>query len=119
VSAAIAPREVPTMDHAKRVVSIKRLITWLALAEVFLVTVMPATGQGRPIVLDGRVQWIAAGTMMVLPEAGGIPVNIDLTRVPQDHYAGLVQGNPVVVSGSYDGHRILATSVSPARDASR
>ena len=73
----------------------------------------------RPVALDGRVQWISASTMMVLPETGGPPINIDLSRVPQGHYAGLVLGDPVVVNGAYDGHRIQAVSVTPAPDAAR
>ena len=107
------------MSHVKHFFSITHLTAGFALSVAVATAFAPAVGEGRPVVLDGRVQWIAAKTMMVLPDSGGLPVNIDLTKVPQDNYTGLTQGHPVVVNGSYDGHRVLATSVTSAARSSR
>jgi len=74
---------------------------------------LPVDAQGQDVRLLGRVQWIAAQRMMLLPQAGAIPVNVDLNHVPLAQYAAVVQGNQVAVDGviSNDGRRIIATSV--------
>jgi hypothetical protein len=76
----------------------------------------PATAQEHYVSLHGRVQWIAAQKMMLLAEASGLPVTVDLIQVPLEQYAVLTQGNWVAVDGivSYDGRRVIATSVMPA-----
>jgi len=69
--------------------------------------------QRQDVRLLGRVQWIAAQRMMLLPKAGAVPVNVDLNLVPLEQYAAVAQGNQVAVDGviSNDGRRIIATSV--------
>lgn len=87
------------------------LVGWGVLVAAFA----PAVSQPRPMRVDGRVQWIAGEKMLVVPDAGGVPVNVDLSRVPQDQYAGLAAGHGIVVSGvvSSDGRWIIASSVTP------
>src|SRR5262245_26669264 len=72
-----------------------------------------SSAQERAIRVDGRVQWIAGDKMMLLPEPTGLPVTIDLARVPQDHYATLKQGTWVVVDGvtPIGTRRLIATSI--------
>ncbi|PWU21297.1 MAG: hypothetical protein C5B48_11465 [Candidatus Rokuibacteriota bacterium] len=91
-----------------------RMIANLALALVVVCSVTPCLAQGREVRLDGRVQWIAGEKMMLIPRSGGVPVNIDLTQVPQERYAALVPGTLVVVDGlvSSDGRRMIATSIA-------
>ena len=85
----------------------------IAFAVLVLSQPLPVDGQGQDVRLLGRVQWIAAQRMMLLPQAGAIPVNVDLNHVPLAQYAAVVQGNQVAVDGviSNDGRRIIATSV--------
>jgi hypothetical protein len=65
--------------------------------------------------VEGRVQWIAAEKMMVVPRTGGLPLSVDLTQVPQDQYAGVLPGSRVSVEGviADDARRVIATSVKP------
>src|SRR5262245_54157313 len=75
----------------------------------------PATAQGQTVRIVGRVQWIAAEKMMVIPDNGGLPIDVDITQVGQDQYQTLTEGSPVIVVGvaSPDGNRVIATSISP------
>jgi hypothetical protein len=68
-----------------------------------------------PTRLAGRVQWIAGGKMLLIPQVGGVPVNVDLGQVPQEQYANLRQGASITVDGvfSTDGRRMIATAVIP------
>lgn len=65
--------------------------------------------------IDGRVQWIAGGKLMLIPRAGGLPVNVDLGRVPQEQYANLREGSLVRVEGEFstDGRRLVASALAP------
>ena len=65
--------------------------------------------------VDGRVQWIAGGKLMLIPRAGGLPVNVDLGRVPQEQYSNLREGSLVRVEGEFstDGRRLVASAVAP------
>lgn len=89
-----------------RLVLVVMLVAMLSLPSL-------AAAQGQDVVLLGRVQWIAAQKMMLLPQSGSVPVNIDLNQVRLDQYALLAQGNRVAVDGvvSHDGRRVIATSV--------
>ena len=67
--------------------------------------------------IEGRILWISGEIMVVAPYsvvafAGGA-INVDLSQVDQDEYAGLVMGYPVVVTGTVDDarNRLIATSV--------
>jgi hypothetical protein len=107
------------MKSDRYVLLIKPGLVPLAVSFVLMGTLAPVAAQGQYVRMDGRVQWIAADTMMVLPDSGGIPVNIDLRQVPLDEYATLTQGTLVEVDGviSYDGHRLIATSVLLPRES--
>ena len=72
----------------------------------------PAAAQ-RAYRLEGRVQWVAGGTLS-LAVNDGPAVSIDLRNVPQDDYAGLAQGDWVVVIAelSADRRRLIGTSVA-------
>jgi hypothetical protein len=54
--------------------------------------------------------------MLVIPDAGGVPVNVDLGQVPQDQYANLRQGESISVAGvfSTDGRLMRAIAIVPA-----
>jgi hypothetical protein len=102
---------------AKKISLVATRVTAVVAVVVFMLgTVTPVLAEGRYVRVDGRVQWISADKMMVIPDGGGVPVSIDLRRVPQEQYATLAQGNGVVVDGviSADGRLVLATSVKPA-----
>ena len=85
----------------------------IAVAVVVLSLPSMVDAQRQDVRLLGRVQWIAAQRMMLLPQAGAVPVNVDLNQVPLAQYAAVTQGNQVAVDGviSNDGRRIIATSV--------
>ncbi len=48
--------------------------------------------------------------------SGALPIEVDITQVPQDDYQTLKAGDPVVVSGvvSPDNRKVIATSIQPA-----
>jgi hypothetical protein len=75
----------------------------------------PAMSQPQSVRVDGRVQWISAEKMLLLPDLGLLPVNVDLRQVPQDQYAALAPGTRVVVNGavSNDGRWLVASAVMP------
>ena len=75
--------------------------------------VPPAVAADEQFVrVDGLVQWIGGGQMIVQADAG-TSVGVDLTSVPQDEYAGLTVRDRVAVVGvvSADGRRVIGTSV--------
>ena len=65
--------------------------------------------------LQGRVQWIAGEKMMVIPDNGDRPVEVDLKKASLDDYRTLTEGDPIVVSGvvSEDGTKLIAQSIQP------
>src|SRR5262249_42828414 len=96
------------------------------LAMAFIgAALVPALGVGVsaaediPIVLLGRVEWIAAEVMVItlggrVLAAGAPPaLNVDLSHVDQDEYQGLVMGDTVLVMGVVPSarNRVIATSV--------
>lgn len=92
-----------------------RRLRRLMVAAVFpLLLALPAASaaQTRYVRLEGRVQWIA-GTVLSLSVNDRPGVGIDLLRVPQSDYGGLVQGDWVIVTGqlSDDYRRVLGTSI--------
>ena len=72
--------------------------------------------QGQVVTLVGRVQWIAGEKMMLIPDNGDLPVEIDLRKAPLDNYLTLTENDPVIVSGevSSDGRKVIATSIQRA-----
>lgn len=75
------------------------------------------TAQDDDILIEGRVLGIAAEAMVVAPYAliaGGIgAINVDLSQVGQDQYAGLRTGDSVAVIGTVSRRhdRVIATWV--------
>jgi hypothetical protein len=65
---------------------------------------------------EGRVQWIASSTL-ILATDDGWSIRVDLTRVPQGDYAGLVPRDRIIVSGtlSQDGNYVLGLSIERVR----
>jgi len=77
---------------------------------------VPGETQGQAVRLQGRVQWIAGEKMMLIPDNGDRPVEVDLKKVDLGDYRTLTEGDPVVVSGvvSPDGTKLIAESIQPA-----
>jgi hypothetical protein len=86
--------------------------TMFLVAVALLSVAASATAQGRLVLVEGRVLWIA-GQTMVLDASGSPSVRIDLSGVPQSDYQGLTGGDPVVVSGvlSADRRQVTWTSI--------
>jgi hypothetical protein len=91
------------------------LVTFVVWALVITATT-PATSEPQYVRIDGRVQWISADKMLLLPDLGAAPVNVDLRQVPQDQYAALAPGTRVTVNGavSNDGRWLVAAAVMPS-----
>ena len=94
----------------------KRCLVAVVASLVLFGAVAPGTAQDKVVRLQGRVQWIAGEKMMLIPDNGGLPIEIDIKQVPQDEYRTLAEGDPVAVSGvvSPDGRKLIATSIQPA-----
>jgi hypothetical protein len=89
----------------------RTLLTACALFVLWPVTA--AIAQDARLV--GRVQWIAGTKLSVIPRAGGTPVAVDLSRVPQEQYSGVREGHPVLIQGvvSVDSRLLIATAIEP------
>ena len=85
----------------------------LGVAVVALALAGPASAQ-RWISIDGRVQWLSSQTMMLIPDNGGPPFPVDLSKVSLGDYATLGPGSYVRVTGytSPDGRKLIATSIA-------
>ena len=72
----------------------------------------PAAADEQVVRVDGLVQWIGGGQLIVQSD-NGVSVGVDLTSVPQDEYAGLGVRDRVAVIGmvSPDGRRVIGTSI--------
>ena len=70
----------------------------------------------RPLLYEGRVQWIAGSTLILLTDDGW-SLRVDLTRVPQSDYSGLTPRDRIIVSGtlSQDGNYVLGLSIEQLR----
>lgn len=104
------------MRRANAAVIGKRCLAAVVVSLVLFGAVAPGAAQDKVVRLQGRVQWIAGEKMMLIPDNGGLPIEIDIKQVPQDDYRTLAEGDPVAVSGvvSPDGRKLIATSVQPA-----
>jgi hypothetical protein len=78
----------------------------------------PAAAQDQIVRVDGLVQWIGGGQMVVQAD-GGSSVGVDLASVPQDEYAGLGVRDRVAVTGmvSPDGRHVIGTSIKRSERA--
>jgi cold shock CspA family protein len=104
------------MRRANAAVIGKRCLVAVVASLVLFGVVAPGAAQDKVVRLQGRVQWIAGEKMMLIPDTGGLPIEIDIKQVPQDDYRTLAEGDPVAVSGvvSPDGRKLIATSIQPA-----
>jgi cold shock CspA family protein len=104
------------MRRANAAVIGKRCLAAVVVSLVLFGVVAPGAAQDKVVHLQGRVQWIAGQKMMLIPDNGGLPIEIDIKQVPQDDYRTLAEGDPVAVSGvvSSDGRKLIATSVQRA-----
>jgi cold shock CspA family protein len=104
------------MRRANAVAIGKRCLVAVVVSLVLCGAVAPGAAQERVVRVEGRVQWIAGEKMMLIPDSGALPIEVDITQVPQDNYQTLKAGDPVVVSGvvSPDNRKVIATSVQPA-----
>jgi len=81
------------------------------------VSVAPALAQEPGVVIEGRVLWVAASTMVISPYVlmlGVAPaINVDLSQADQDEYTELKTGDAVAVTGvvAPEGDRVIATSI--------
>src|SRR5437667_9812438 len=84
-----------------------------ALGLVLAGAVSPAFADEQLVRVDGLVQWIGGGQMIVKADTGA-SVGVDLTSVPQDEYAGLGVRDRVAVIGmvSPDGRSVIGTSIA-------
>ncbi len=93
---------------------VRPVLCRLVVLAVALLLALPAASaaETRYVRLEGRVQWVA-GNVLSLAVNEGPSVGIDLVRVPQSDYGGLVQGDWVIVRGqlSDDYRRVLGTSI--------
>jgi hypothetical protein len=91
---------------------ISAVLVVFALAVVLLGVVSPAGADEQFVRVDGLVQWIGGGQMIVKADSG-TSVGVDLTSVPQGEYAGLGVRDRVAVIGmvSPDGRHVIGTSV--------
>ena len=93
---------------------VRAVLRRLVAFAVALLLALPAASaaETRYVRLEGRVQWVA-GNVLSLAVNEGPSVGIDLVRVPQSDYGGLVQGDWVIVRGqlSDDYRRVLGTSI--------
>ena len=90
--------------------TLRALLTACAFTGTLLVAVSAA--QDIPVRVYGRVQWIAGGTMVVALDDSP-SINVDLSQVAQDQYAGLARGEWVVVTGTVPNgrDRVIATGI--------
>jgi hypothetical protein len=98
---------VVTMRH-----HISAVLVAFALAVALAGAVSQAGADEQFVRVDGLVQWIGGGQMMVKADTG-TSVGVDLTSVPQGEYAGLGVRDRVAVIGmvSPDGRHVIGTSV--------
>src|SRR5437867_11918022 len=94
----------------------------IALVGVGLMSVLwvgVGAAEDIPILLVGRVEWIAGQVMViglegaVIAAGGPAAINVDLSQVDQDEYHGLVTGHRVVgiVTVSEARDHVIATWV--------
>ena len=74
-----------------------------------------AEAQGL-VYYEGRVQWIAGSTMILMTDEGW-SIRVDLTRVDQSEYSGLGSRVRIIVTGvvSEDGNYLIGVSIRRTR----
>ena len=82
-----------------------------------LLLIAPLAAEAQQLLLyEGRVQWIAGSTLILLTDDGW-SLRVDLTRVAQSDYSGLTPRDRIIVSGtlSQDGNYVLGLSIERVR----
>jgi hypothetical protein len=77
----------------------------------------PLGAEGQALLrYEGRVQWIAGSTLILMTEEGW-SLRVDLTRVPQGDFSGVGPRDRIIVSGtlSRDGNYVLGLSIERVR----
>jgi hypothetical protein len=87
-------REVVAMRLAHAAVIGKRCLVAVVVSVVLFRAVAPSAAQDKIVRLQGRVQWIAGQKMMLIPDNGSLPIEIDIQQVPQDDYRTLGRATP-------------------------
>jgi hypothetical protein len=106
----------------RAVVMTKHIAVAFAVFALTLGVVRPsvpsAVAEAQLVRVDGLVQWIG-GQQMVVQADTGPSLEVDLTSVPQDEYAGLSVRDRVAVFGmvSPDGRRVIGTSIARSERA--
>jgi len=88
---------------------------WLGVVVSLLVLSSAPLGVAQdsaPVRVEGRVVWSSGQTAVIAPD-GSPSVNVDLSRVPQDQYGVLRQGDRVVITGALpnERNRVVAATV--------
>ena len=92
----------------------RRVALLLLLAGAMLALGFPEPADAQPRVrFEGRLLWVSGNTMAVAVNDGP-SVTIDLKEVPQSDYAGLEEGEWVMVLAQYsqDRRRLFGLSVT-------
>ena len=95
-----------------KIVSAFLAILALIPGSMLPMAVAAAAADEQVVRVDGLVQWIGGGQMVVQSDTGA-SVGVDLASVPQDEYANLGVRDRVAVVGmvSPDGRRVIGTSI--------
>jgi len=85
------------------------------IAGGFLAVSIAASAQG-PVYYEGRVQWIAGSTLILMTDDGW-SIRVNLTRVDQSEYQSLSPRSRIIVSGvvSQDGNFLIGLSIRRVR----
>ena len=100
------------MSRARARMRVSSAIVVAACALALLSTSAPA--QEVTVRIDGRVLWIAGGTMLVAPFGGdAVPVRVDLSQADQSEYMRLTSGDAVTVIGTIapGGNGVVAATI--------
>jgi uncharacterized protein YdeI (BOF family) len=84
----------------------------VAALSILSTTAVGAAQDSAAVRIEGRVVWHAGQTAVIAPD-GSPSVNVDLSRVPQDQYGVLKQGDRVIVTGALpnERNRVVAATV--------
>jgi hypothetical protein len=90
--------------------------TFLVGTGAVLLAAPLAAGAQRLLLYEGRVQWIAGSTLILMTDDGW-SLRVDLSHVAQSDYSGLGPRDRIIVSGtlSQDGNYVLGLSIERVR----
>ena len=88
-----------------------------AVLSVLALSAVTVSAQGRPVRVDGVVQWIAGDKLMLILD-GGQSIPVELRQVPQDQYLTLRQQDRITVWGTVrpDNRHVFATAITRFHD---